>query len=120
MYDYVIYVMFYASPESSILHKHQMVTNVLQRLSNDLSERNITYGIIGGAAVWLLTGGNGRDVADIDVLVSADVDVAKLRENLVVECADGWYGMVAMNLFCGMTDTDPSGILIISLLTNSI
>jgi len=47
--------------------KHQMVTNILQRLSNDLSERNITYDIIGGAAVWVLTGENGRDVADIDV-----------------------------------------------------
>jgi len=73
-----------------------------------------------GAAVWVLTGGNGRDVADIDVLVSADVDVRNLRKDLVAQCPDGWYGMAGLNLFGGMTDTDSSGILIISLLTNSI
>lgn len=68
----------------------EMAGIVLTRLATDLESLKIEYMLMGGSAVWIHTGGKGRAINDIDILVPRDCDVVILRKSLV-EISDDWY-----------------------------
>ena len=63
---------------------------VLTRLAMDLENLMVEYMLMGGSAVWVHTGGEGRAINDIDILVCRDCDVVTLKKSLA-EISDGWY-----------------------------
>lgn len=82
---------------------------VLARLGEDLRSRNVVYALIGGAAVWLLSDGEGRDIKDIDVLVQPECDVRKLKAQLS-QSTDNWYAETDLRFFAGLSWSDVAGI----------
>lgn len=84
-------------------------TAVLTRLGEDLRSHNITYAVIGGTAVWLHCDGQGRGIKDIDVLVHSDIDIPKLKEDLLGS-EDKWYVEQDIRFFAGQSWQGLTGI----------
>jgi hypothetical protein len=82
---------------------------VLARLAEDLRSRNVVYAMIGGAAVWLLSDGEGREIKDIDILVRSECDVRELKAELS-RSTDNWYADTDVHFFAGLSWSDAAGI----------
>lgn len=82
---------------------------VLARLGEDLRSRNVVYAMIGGAAVWLLSDGEGREIKDIDILVQSECDVRELKAQLS-RSMDNWYADTDLHFFAGLSWSDVAGI----------
>ena len=82
---------------------------VLARLAEDLRNRNVTYALIGGAAVWLLSDGQGREIKDIDVLIQSECDVRELKAHLS-QATDKWYADTGVQFFAGLSWSEVAGI----------
>jgi hypothetical protein len=81
---------------------------ILARLGEDLQSRNVVYAMIGDAAVWLLSDGQGRGIHDIDVLVDSDCDVRDLKAQLS-QLTDHWYEEKDVNFFAGLSWSNVTG-----------